>query len=337
MKYVIAMYRAGFQVAAEDCDYKSAKDLGLICPFCKEAVFLRKGSCYKRGESTVSTPVSFAHYPNSELIAQDCELRAKRKEGEDYLRHLENESRNQRLKLFNEHLWTMFANQIGVSKRDILAERKYFGKKRLSKFCRVLSASWSERETKDLNYAAVLKTTESFNKRLPGSALRVDSSHKEGNQIYADWTSDEDIKKKVTQTLGPQIVYGGSGWGSFSEAMEVAKNFDVEKEREAIKKERARVQRDWAAGVDKQLHLAICKEICGFLGTRTAGHAFEKLCIVSLRDVREKLTSVDLLPKSLEHPEVFIEPILWWMSFYVSHVRWLEEIRSQWDWQTMLD
>jgi hypothetical protein len=37
-----AIYRAGNLVNAGDCDYESFKELGLICPFCDEPVFVVK-------------------------------------------------------------------------------------------------------------------------------------------------------------------------------------------------------------------------------------------------------------------------------------------------------
>lgn len=130
MRYSISMYRGGFQIDAENCDHTSAKNLGLICPFCKEAVFYRSGSKYSNANKTVTVKPSFVHYAidGDELTAGiECENRAKRQEGIDYLARLEIESKNQRLKLYNDHLWDMFCG--GQKDREKMEELIDFIKK----------------------------------------------------------------------------------------------------------------------------------------------------------------------------------------------------------------
>ena len=101
MKYAKSMYRAGFIVDAEDCDYDSAKDLGLVCPFCSEALFLRRG--HLRGKSSY-VEAAFCHYHTDDPMADVCELRAQRPEGQAYIAKVDAESRQQRLEIYNKRL-----------------------------------------------------------------------------------------------------------------------------------------------------------------------------------------------------------------------------------------
>lgn len=130
MRYSISMYRGGFQVDVETCDHTSAKNLGLICPFCKEAVFYRSGSKYVKDSKEISVKPSFVHYAieGDELTAGvECENRAKRQDGIDYLKRLEIESKNQRLKLYNDHLWEI-VNLIGGRVEDANKRLKQINK-----------------------------------------------------------------------------------------------------------------------------------------------------------------------------------------------------------------
>lgn len=70
-----AMYRAGNLVKASDCDYDSARELGLICPFCDEPVFLCKPAIKQRQKSGkyYYTNAHFNHYPSGDITDYDCE------------------------------------------------------------------------------------------------------------------------------------------------------------------------------------------------------------------------------------------------------------------------
>lgn len=105
MRYAKSMYRGGEIIDASLCDYNSTRQLGLVCPFCSQAVFLRSGSAYERQGKQIIVPDAFAHYHSDDPLSLECELRAKRKEGEDYLNQLRIEAKNQRLKLYNKRLW----------------------------------------------------------------------------------------------------------------------------------------------------------------------------------------------------------------------------------------
>lgn len=118
MRYSISMYRGGFQVDSEDCDHQSAKKLGLVCPFCKEAVFFRSGSKYFKDGKQIEVKSSFVHYSidGDDLAGVECENRSKRQEGVEYLERLQIESKNQRLKFYNDHLWEIFTSDFDAEK-----------------------------------------------------------------------------------------------------------------------------------------------------------------------------------------------------------------------------
>lgn len=120
------MYRGGFLVNAEQCDYESSRELGIICPFCSQAVFLRRGSFYDRNGKQIVAPPAFAHYKNDEPLADDCELRSVRKDGEEYLRQLDIDSHNQRLDLYNKRLWEIIKADMHVT--NLKSIDKEFGK-----------------------------------------------------------------------------------------------------------------------------------------------------------------------------------------------------------------
>ena len=331
MKYAIAMYRAGFQVAADDCDHESAKKLGLICPFCKEAVFLRKGSYHERSGRQVSVPSSFAHYHSDDPTAQQCELRAKRQEGQEYLQRLEIESRNQRLKLFNNHLWEMFASQIGIGKAELSQVQKRFGRKGIGRFSRAMAKHWQKREAKGLNYDDVVKAIKDFKKRQ--TELYLKRAAIEDEELTSESASDFDIEGPVTlpDGIGPGMAYGLVTVSDPILLADFANSPEFMKVKQSVERKRRQQQADWLFGVDKQLHLSICKEICSFLGTKTAGYAFEKLCMICLRDFRSR--GYDIPADGLAHDEDAGNVIGWWISVYIANVHWLEEIKKRGDWQ----
>lgn len=125
MRYSVAIYRAGIVVDVNHCDYDSDRELGLTCPFCREAVFLRAGNTHQRRPAgseeakTVDVPPVFCHYPGVE--GRECELRAARPDGQNYIERLTIECRNQRLALYNKHLWEMMQQSWGL-KRSILVD-----------------------------------------------------------------------------------------------------------------------------------------------------------------------------------------------------------------------
>lgn len=128
MRFAYSIYWGGTVVDANSCDYESSRKLGLHCPFCNEALFLRSAHTRIMPDgSRQQVAASFAHYPG---LGLDCELRAKRPEGEKHIQQLEIHSRNQRLLLFNKHFVDIIRNHIAIKDEQpkVKILRKTLGK-----------------------------------------------------------------------------------------------------------------------------------------------------------------------------------------------------------------
>ena len=107
------MYKGGELIAATEADYECSRELGMICPFCKEAVFLTRE--HTRKNSAVRA--SWKHYRVSEESAF-CEERALSAQGKEILKQLQPEARGQRLKLFNRRFWDIYKYDKDVPSLD---------------------------------------------------------------------------------------------------------------------------------------------------------------------------------------------------------------------------
>lgn len=132
MKQAKSMYLGGEIVRAIDCDFSSSKNLGIVCPYCSEAVFLRSGGMrdqtLRNGQKkTQIVNPYFAHYAGGSYNAFECENRSMSAEGRERLRTIAIEARNQRLDLYNRRLWEMFKNDRNIREKRIAAVcRKHF-------------------------------------------------------------------------------------------------------------------------------------------------------------------------------------------------------------------
>ncbi len=106
----------GLLVPAEDCDHSSFKNLGLLCPVCKESVFLvtsstrsphsrkkKDGSAVEIAEQKVAA--HFSHHPDtSKSQVAQCELKLSRMTSSQR-QAIEAKGRNQRRSIFQKHFW----------------------------------------------------------------------------------------------------------------------------------------------------------------------------------------------------------------------------------------
>lgn len=124
-----SMYWAGEIVAAHDCtSFEDPKRLGLICPFCSEALFLNSGGVRMRNKRTQFISPHFCHYKTG-TDAFDCEKRALTKEGRERIIAHKIEARNQRLKLYNNYLWDMAAEDRNITSQRIGRFASWCGRK----------------------------------------------------------------------------------------------------------------------------------------------------------------------------------------------------------------
>jgi hypothetical protein len=133
MKLASSLYKGGELIDASEADYEYSKELGMICPFCKEAVFLARE--HTRKNSNVRA--AWRHYRVSEQSAF-CEERALTVQGKEILKQLQPEAHGQRLKLFNRRFWEIYRYEKDVPPLD-KATSQIFDNKTLNlliKHCR---------------------------------------------------------------------------------------------------------------------------------------------------------------------------------------------------------
>lgn len=118
MKYASSIRYGGQLISAEDADYNSYKHLGLVCPECKNPVFVRAGhtrTAHKSGES-IKVGQSFAHFKAqdpTQILA--CENRVAAYNRDDLERRV-CQARNQRLKLLQRWFWDIFWRRLELDK-----------------------------------------------------------------------------------------------------------------------------------------------------------------------------------------------------------------------------
>ena len=100
MRFAASIRYGGQLIEALDVDYEDYKRLGLICPECKSAVFLRNKS--------ERATAHFAHFKASDpALVKQCELRVSSYSKED-LERKATQARNQRLKLLQRWFWEVY-------------------------------------------------------------------------------------------------------------------------------------------------------------------------------------------------------------------------------------
>lgn len=109
MQHAASIKYGGLLVNASECDYEAFRNLGLTCPHCHESVFLVQGHerHYQKTSKVTEVASHFCHRPdkNQDAIAL-CELRSRQITSTE-IQKRETRSKNQRLQLFNRHLWNI--------------------------------------------------------------------------------------------------------------------------------------------------------------------------------------------------------------------------------------
>lgn len=129
-----SIFFGGNIVEAKNCDYESSKKLGLICPFCNSAVFLRSEFKREIKDKVQNVKKHFVHYHTER--ARDCEKRYLTKEGKKEIERIKTEARNQRLIFFNRYLW------------DMIKESSLSTNQKMNKVRSLIGERWVEEQTK---------------------------------------------------------------------------------------------------------------------------------------------------------------------------------------------
>lgn len=124
MKYASSIRYGGQLIEAIDCDYDSYKDLGLLCPECKDPVFLRANTTQFRSGKEVAIASHFAHFPGKDpALVLACENRVKQYDAKE-LEKRARQSREQRRRLFNQHFYKIISKSIGFDDAMIEITKK---------------------------------------------------------------------------------------------------------------------------------------------------------------------------------------------------------------------
>lgn len=108
MKYAAAMFYNAQLIDAVDADYDDYKDLGLLCPHCKQPVFLQAVSRRLVGDTVVEIPPHFKHFKAKDpTLVKECEARVAKYDASEIQRRAA-QARNQRLKLLQRRFWSLF-------------------------------------------------------------------------------------------------------------------------------------------------------------------------------------------------------------------------------------
>lgn len=141
MKVAISLYKGGQPFDADKCTHEDSKALGLICPFCKESVFLVRGFTRRLRYVTAS----WHHYKTSPQ-SPICEQRSLSAEGRQLLKQFSSGARKQRLELFNKRFWDIYCYQKHVPKNVLNILRLSPSQDTLQKIINYCHRNWNPEE-----------------------------------------------------------------------------------------------------------------------------------------------------------------------------------------------
>ena len=130
------MYLGGSLIESSEATHETCKRLGLVCPLCSESVFFRAGYTrtltLKNGEIKIQEvePI-FSHYKTEQSTDYNCENRIVTKAGREQIEKFQIEAKNQRLKLYNKHLWKMYKEAanggVGIERKNLIQAKRVMG------------------------------------------------------------------------------------------------------------------------------------------------------------------------------------------------------------------
>lgn len=180
-----SIYLGGDIVSAQECNYESYLKLGLKCPFCNSAVFLRAAS--NRAIKGVQKPITayFAHFPSGTNDDWDCIARAKSIAGRQEIEEIKIEAKKQRLKIYNNKLWELMTTDLQLTSQKMKEIRKLIG----------------EREIENKTKVVRKEIVNNLNKLcLAIDRISTSLSNKDAGFIKAMSQSPEDAKEMISMS-----------------------------------------------------------------------------------------------------------------------------------------
>lgn len=109
MEYAASIRYGGQLFSASDCNHGDFLNLGLICPNCKDSVFLRMAHSRLTSQGkAVAVRAQFVHRADTNpILVKQCEARVSKYSVSEIQRRTRNAA-NQRLKLLQQWFWKVF-------------------------------------------------------------------------------------------------------------------------------------------------------------------------------------------------------------------------------------
>lgn len=191
-------------VKAEELEgaHELTKEVGIVCPFCKEALLL------KAGEKKVH---HFAHYEKEQGV--ECEARALRQEGKEYIRGLQVEQKGQLLKLFNLYLWDILTLEGGL--KEVRLKSKDRGSEFYQRLRGYIETALTKREGIDWLKGLCLKFLNGEVTELLQDPPDLEASGAPSFQEYKDWYEGylkgiRSVKRVQTEIVMEAVEYLGT-------------------------------------------------------------------------------------------------------------------------------
>lgn len=184
----LSIYWAGAEVKASDIwaevqagrypFEEVAAILGLKCPLCKEALKLRAPRTRTRTLRSgrvveMHDPAHFYHHARDEA-SLECDRRSLTREGKEAFQAAVKYHQQQRLEIYNEHLWQMFCNDRNFPKPAYKHVLKAFGAKWCEDHAKAVQKEWNK--SPSAVYAAMEEAVKDLQdvdlSKYPPSALR---------------------------------------------------------------------------------------------------------------------------------------------------------------------
>ena len=105
MRQARSLFLAGQLIDCEDSNHQDYFHKGLICPFCLDKVFYCQGFARQAQGKIINISPSFKHHKGDPL---SCEARARSREGQEILRELNPQAREQRKPIWQKYFWSIF-------------------------------------------------------------------------------------------------------------------------------------------------------------------------------------------------------------------------------------
>lgn len=210
------MYFGGEIVTAEECNYQTSRELGLICPFCNSAVFIRSESVRQVGGKLVMIRPYFAHYPSGTPDNWDCEKRSRSKQGREEIERLKITARHQRLRLYNAHLWDMIASDRDISHQSLNRVRSTFGERWCEHQSLLVRREWGLSITSVYTYIddVMMEIQDSADKKKRVVAGAAREKHEHSPEEHAEYlmVCDRRVHRAICYEIADFLSTNSSGF-----------------------------------------------------------------------------------------------------------------------------